>query len=61
MKLKYALTLPLGMILLAIGIIMEKFLPSSPILDFIEGLLFGLSIVLNIYYIASLIHRSRKE
>ena len=49
MKLKYILALPPGMVLLAIAILMEKFLPSNNFNDFIEGLLSGLSVVLNIY------------
>ncbi len=50
MKLKKVLTMPVGAILLAIAILMEKFLPGSNLLNFIEGFLIGLSIVLNIYY-----------
>ena len=51
MKLQKILSLPIGMICLALGILMEKFLPINNTLDFIEGFLIGLSIVLNIYYI----------
>ena len=61
MKLKYILTLPVGMVLLAMAILMEKLLPSNNILDFLEGLLMGLSIVLNIYYIGAIIHKTKKE
>jgi hypothetical protein len=51
MKFQKILSLPIGMICLAVGILMEKFLPSNNTLDFIEGFLIGLSVVLNIYYI----------
>ena len=61
MKLKYILTLPVGMVLLAIAILMEKFLPSNNILDFLVGLLIGLSLVLNIYYIVAMIRKTKKE
>lgn len=61
MKLKYILTLPLGMVLLAIAILMGKFLPASNYLDFIEGLLIGLSVILNIYYIIAIIRHTKKE
>jgi len=45
------LTLPVGLILLAASILMGKFLPSTPAIDFTEGFLIGLSLVLNVYYI----------
>jgi hypothetical protein len=61
MKLKYLLSLPVGMVMLGIALLMEKFLPSNNFLDFIVGLLIGLSLVLNIYYIGSVIRHSRKE
>lgn len=54
---KQLLALPIGMLLLAIALLMEKFLPGNNFLDFTEGFLIGLSIVLNIYY---LIGTSRK-
>jgi hypothetical protein len=49
------------MLLLAIAILMEKFLASNSYLDFVEGLLIGLSVVLNIYYIVSIIRHTKKE
>ena len=61
MRLQYILTLPLGMVLLAIAILMEKFLASNCYLDFIEGLLIGLSLVLNIYFIVAIIRHTKKE
>jgi hypothetical protein len=51
MKFQKILSLPIGMICLSLGILIDKFLHSNNILDFIEGFLCGLSIVLNIYYI----------
>jgi hypothetical protein len=50
-KLHQILSMPIGMILLALAIIINRFLPESSIFDFISGLFFGLSIVLNVYYI----------
>ena len=61
MDLKHTLTLPFGMLLLAIAFLMGKFLPSNSYLDFIEGFICGLSVVLNIYYIRGIIHKSRKK
>ncbi|MCX6236061.1 MAG: hypothetical protein NTY07_00660 [Bacteroidia bacterium] len=60
MKRQQVLALPIGMICLAIAILMEKFLPANNFLDFIEGLLTGLSIVLNIYYIFAVSHKNKK-
>jgi len=60
MKLEKVLALPIGMICLAIAILMGKFLPVTNLFDFIEGLLTGLSIVLNIYYIF-VIAKNRNE
>lgn len=53
MKLKQV-SLPVGVMLLAIAILIDKYLPQSNLLDFIQGLCTGLSIVLNCYYIFSL-------
>lgn len=61
MQQKYVLTLPLGMILLTISILMDKYLPSNNILDFIETFLIGLSLVSNLYFIRSIIKTSREE
>ena len=54
------LSLPIGLILLAIAIVIQQYVPSSASIDFIVGLLFGLAIVLNIYYIYSKAKRSSK-
>ncbi len=51
MKFQNALTLPIGMIFLATAMVMEKFLPGNDLYDFVEGVLIGLSVILNIYYI----------
>lgn len=56
MKIKKLGSLPLGTALLAIAILIERLLPANDGLDFISGLLIGLSLVLNISY---LIRRSR--
>lgn len=61
MKTKNFLAMPIGIILMAIAIIMMKFLPSNNIFDFIEGFLIGLSIVLNIFYIYSISKKNIKE
>ena len=60
MKPRYVLTLPLGMILLAIAVLMAKFVPANNFIDFVEGLLLGMSVVLNIYCIVAIIHHSRR-
>ncbi len=51
MKYKQILEWPLGLILLAVAILIERFLPENDGLDFIAGFLTGLSIVLNLGYI----------
>jgi len=61
MKLKKALTMPVGALLLAIAIMLEKFLPGSNLLDFIEGFLIGLSIVLNLYYVIVVSRKNKKK
>ena len=49
---------PVGLVLLASAILMNRFLPEHPFLDFLEGLFLGLSLVLNIGY---LIQRRKKQ
>ena len=39
--------LPVGVLLLALALLMQRFVSPSPLSDFMEGLLFGLSLVLN--------------
>jgi hypothetical protein len=57
MKNKQLLALPIGIILLGISLLMGRFLPATNLFDFLEGLLIGLSIALNIAYI---FYQSRK-
>ncbi len=45
------LTLPIGVVLLTVSILMEKTLPSTPAYDFTEGFLMGFSLVMNVYYL----------
>jgi len=61
MKLKQALAMPIGILLLSVAILMGKFLPHNNIFDFIVGILTGLSIVLNIYYIVAISQKSKRE
>jgi hypothetical protein len=61
MKTKDVLAMPIGLILVAIAILMMKFLPGNSVFDFTEGFLIGLSIVLNIYYIFAVSRKNRKE
>ncbi|HAH25478.1 MAG TPA: hypothetical protein DCL77_17270 [Prolixibacteraceae bacterium] len=57
MKDKRLLVLPIGIVFLGISILMERFLPPTDLFDFLEGLLIGLSIALNLRYVFI---RSRK-
>lgn len=57
---KKNLTMPVGVILLALAIIIEQFVPSSNISNFFIGLFIGLSIVLNIYYLI-IVSKARKK
>lgn len=50
-KVLQILSLPIGMILLGIGITIGRYLPQNNTSDFLTGFLVGLSIVLNLYYI----------
>jgi hypothetical protein len=61
MKTKDVLAMPIGLTLLAIAILLMKFLPATSVFDFTEGFLIGLSIVLNIYYIYAVSQKSKKE
>ena len=58
-KLTHVLAMPIGMILLAIAIILNRFLPENNVNDFLIGFLFGLSIALNIYYIFISVKRNK--
>jgi hypothetical protein len=57
MKFKQLTERPIGVLLLAIALLIERFLPENNGLDFLAGFLFGLSIVLNITFIQ---RRSKK-
>lgn len=61
MKMNKQLTMPIGLILLAIAILMDKLLPSNSSLDFIEGFLIGFSIVLNVVYIWTTVKKSKTK
>ncbi len=50
---KYFFLVPISFILIAIAIILIKFFPGNNLFDFVEGLLFGFSIAINIFYIIS--------
>ncbi len=50
MKYKQFSELPIGVLLLAIALLIERFLPENNVFDFTVGLLIGLSIVLNLKY-----------
>lgn len=49
--------LALGMFSLSFAIILGRYLDASPIVDFLEGILFGLSFVFNILFLLKI----RKE
>jgi hypothetical protein len=59
MKLKKILTMPIGILLIAVAVFMEKFLPGNDTLDFVIGLLIGLSMVLNICFIFLIVKKRR--
>lgn len=61
MKLNQILALPIGLLLLAIALLMGKFLPENNFLDFTEGLLMGLSAVLNIWFIYIMVKNSKNK
>ena len=61
---KYSLqsvAMPIGMISLVIAIILTRYFKTTDLLDFISGFLFGLSIVLNLYYIYKVAANKRKS
>ena len=60
-NLTHVLAMPIGMILLAIAIILNRFLPENNVNDFLIGFLFGLSIALNIYYIFISVKRNKSN
>jgi hypothetical protein len=50
-KLNQILATPIGAILLALSLLISRFLPATNLLNFLSGLLLGLSLVFNLYYI----------
>lgn len=50
-KMKQLLAGPIGVTLLALSVIVSRFFPETAFFDFFAGLLLGLSLVLNLYYI----------
>lgn len=56
---KYAL--PIGVFALVAAILMERFLPSNQGLNFLEGFLFGLSMVFNLSYISQLRNQQKEQ
>lgn len=61
---KYSLqsvAMPIGMISLVIAIILTRYFKETNLLNFISGFLFGLSIVLNLYYIYKVQANKRKS
>jgi hypothetical protein len=60
MKRRQLLSMPFGVLFLAIALLIGKFLPDYNIYNFLEGLFIGLSIVLNIYYLA-VVYKKNKE
>lgn len=61
MKMKKILSMPVGAILLAIALIIERFVPTSNISSFFIGMFIGLSLVLNIYYLIIVSKEKKKE
>jgi len=53
MKIEQLSEKPVGAALLAIALLIERFLPANNWLDFISGFWVGLSVVLNLKYIFS--------
>lgn len=53
--------LPIGITALAAAILMERFLPSNQGLNFLEGFLFGISIVFNMSYVFRLRNQQKEQ
>jgi hypothetical protein len=53
-KLKQLLATPIGAILLALSLIVTRFTPPTAFFDFLSGLLLGLSLAFNVYYIIAI-------
>lgn len=50
-KILQILSLPVGIILLVLALVIEKYLPETRFFDFLAGFFLGLSAVFNIFYI----------
>jgi len=54
------LYMPVGMICLAIAVLMDKYMDDGTFIDFIKGVLYGLSIGLNLFYIFALTNKNKE-
>jgi hypothetical protein len=61
MKLYQVLAWPIGGLLFVIAMLMRQFLSSNHTLDFIIGMLMGISAVFNIYYIIVTVRNAKKQ
>ena len=59
MNMKQIQEKPFGVVLLAVALVINRFLSGSPLMDFFAGMLTGLSMVLNIQYII-VVSKNRK-
>jgi len=55
-----SLYMPVGMICLAIAVLMDKYMDDGTFIDFIKGVLYGLSIGLNLFYIFALTNKNKE-
>ena len=53
--------MPFGLILLVLAIVMDKYVTKNDSIDFIIGLLLGLSVVSNIVYIIVIIINMKRK
>lgn len=60
-KIKQIFATPIGVTLLVLSVIVTRFLPTTAFFDFFSGLLLGLSLVLNIYYIIIISKKHKTE
>ncbi len=61
MKNQKLLLMPFGLILLVLAIVMDKYVTKNDSIDFIIGLLLGLSVVSNIVYIIVIIINMKRK
>lgn len=55
------IAMPVGMVCLVIAIILSRYVAATKLVDFITGFLYGISIVLNLYYIYTVARNKRKS